>query len=85
MKKVIIILLTVMTIETSGCGNKNNPPLHTSPVKTIKVVNHQVNPKFKYNPPKKKTPKLKTFLLPIQKSKKMIYTNSNNILENKKG
>ncbi|TSO26236.1 hypothetical protein [Lactobacillus sp. LL6] len=83
MKKIIISILLALTMGSSACSYHTQPLSPSSPVKTIKVVDHQVNSKFTYKPPKKKPPKKpKLFILPMQKTKKMIYTNSNNILEN---
>lgn len=83
MKKVIILFISIFALGLSGCSQQAKPAPRPSQVKTIKVVNYQVNSKSKHKTIKKKSaPKLNFFILPNLKKNDLVYTNSNNILEN---
>lgn len=83
MKKVIILFGSILVLVISGCSQNAQPKSPTSRVKTIKIVNHQVNSKQTYNFAQKKPPKkFSFFILPTQKKERLVYTNSSNILNN---
>lgn len=83
MKKVIILFGSILVLIISGCSQNTQPKPPTSRVKTIKVVDHQVSSKKTYNFAQKKPPKkFSFFVLPRPKKEKLVYTNSNNILNN---